>query len=131
MYNNNNNQQRPKKNFHRSLNLHEPIVVQLAEKHNLKPKLVAYIRAAIIGEFARYNKETLIQHIQIDNERRLKAIEEHKVSELLNEQQRADSIKYTQANIEFREGVVEFLNTVSDEVFNDLIQVKQPPRLHF
>lgn len=120
MYNNKDNQN--KKSYRNNLDYKEPIVLELSIKHNLKPKLVAYVRAAIIGEFARYNKETLIEHIKIDNEKRLKAIEEHKVSKVLSAEERERSIKGTQVNIDFRNGVVDFLNTVSDEVLNDILK---------
>lgn len=100
------------------LNTRDPRVQVLSDKYNLSLKVIAYIRAAIGSK--RYTKQTLIEHIQTENKGRLEAIERHKISEMLSFADKEKLIHYTTVNIQFREGVVESLQTLGDEDILDI-----------
>jgi len=101
------------------LNTRDPRVQELSQQYNIAPKAVAYIRAAIGS--GRYNRNTLIEHIEYENKGRFEAIERHKTSTVFTRQQKEDLIKYTEINIKFRNGVAELLETMPDNVLSDLL----------
>ena len=100
------------------LNTLDPRVGVLSGKYNLTPKTVAYIRAAIGSK--RYTKESLVEHIEFENKGRLEAVERHKISEQLSQQDKENLVHYTEINIQFREGVVEILSRLSSEELLDI-----------
>jgi hypothetical protein len=103
----------------RSLNVHKLRVQELSQKYNIAPKVVAYIRAAM--NQGRYNKNSLILHIQRENVIRHQAIEEHKVSTRFSEEEKARLIEYTTININFRERVIEILNRLGELQITDIL----------
>lgn len=101
-----------------SLDIYNPKVILLSKKYHVSPKCIAYIRAAIGSK--RYDKNSLIEHIEIENKQRVEAIEHHK-NMVMDERDRSRLIKYTKINIYFRNGVVDFLQDLNDTQLQDVL----------
>ena len=96
-------------------------VVSLAEKYNLTPKTVGYLRAAMNGT-GKYTKESLIKHIDEDNERRIFAMQQNLERTDISKEEAEKLNSYTQINIEFREGIKDVLNRLTPEELSDIIR---------
>jgi len=105
-------------NKRRPLDTHSPRVQELSKHYNISAKVIAYIRAAFKDG---YTKNSLIEHIQVENKRREQAIEQHKLDMNIEKEQRDNLIKYTTFNIHFREGVIEVLNRLPEIQLNDIL----------
>ena len=96
-------------------------VISLAEKYNLTPKTVAYLRAAMNGT-SKYSKDDLIKHIDSDNERRVFAMQQNLERTDISKEEAEKLNSYTNMNITFREGVKEVLNRLTPEELSDIIR---------
>lgn len=105
------------------LNLLDPSVQEISQKYNLAPKVVAYLRAAMID--GHYTKQTLIAHIEFENDRRRQAIEGHKVNPELDEIKRVEIIGYTEINIKFRESIVILLKQIDYNLLANILKQKR------
>jgi len=104
------------------LNLEDPMVQEISKRYNLAPKVVAYLRSAMVE--GHYTRQTLIAHIEFDNDRRRKAIEYHKVRTDIPATRKAELIKYTEINIKFREGVLQTLRTCDYSFLSSILKKK-------
>jgi len=105
------------------LDLLDPIVQEISKRYNLAPKVVAYLRAAFLE--GHYTRQTLIAHIEFENNRRRLAIEKHLISTVLTEEKKEAVIRYTNINIEFRETIVKILKECNYNLLADVLKPRK------
>ena len=94
--------------------------IALAKMYNISPRVIAYIRSAIMSGV--YTPQTRIEHIDADNEKRTKSIDDLKAKE--NSWTPEEQITYTKTieNRAFRTLVKETIERMTTSTMADLIK---------
>lgn len=100
--------------------LKDPVILSLAERYNLKPFFVAYLRAAMKTGIKTYNRDELIEHIYQDLPRRFSMIQDVIARTDIDDTLKSIKVFRLARDNKLRLEVVEFLKTVEEDVLNDL-----------
>lgn len=106
------------------LDITQPIIVSLAEKYQVPPTVIAYIRAALMRSDNKYDRQSLMYHIIEENQERKKEISTLRLS--ITEQnidQIKEQILAIQRKMDFRQGVLAVLRNIDDKHLRDILQI--------
>ena len=100
-----------------------PINVALAQKYNAPAMVIAYLRAALMRQDNKYDKESLIFHITEENLERKKEIQliQRSITEE-NYEGKKEQILAIQKKMDFRQGILAVLRTIEDHELKDILQ---------
>jgi len=95
---------------------------KIAEKYDLPPLIVAYIRSALLRKDNKYDKQSLMYHIQEENIERSNKIQKLRMR---IDETNIDSINVhilgMQKKMDFRQGVLAVLRTIDDDMLQKLL----------